>query len=1447
MPKEAADEPGATDPHLSPETWDIIWEATGQARDRLRPHPGWTSPPGYIRDTAGFRAGAGICELGIEFGRWSHCLEETYAIAYQIPAECRRKYAGRGLPRELRLRKLPTRYEGIRPVDPVARWWSSVAAAADALRVELEAAAGGSLSAKGEQAAKFLVGESRHVPAKGVIDLENTDHAAWAEWLRRANTLGAGDAAILAGALREVNGRAQRGATQLAIAGFTSWVTETAVKGIGAIHRMVKDRARAENEIVGTGGISTQSPAEAMEAKRGVWAPKWTALDPVEEEKRFSEAMADARAAASEADLPERTIENLDRCLKCYSPGTGRGIDNLGPLDVARAPNKAKADLLTMFDAMLRRCSVPWQLLAVIMVLIQKPAGGDRAIGLEAFLIRLLGRMCNEEILTWTQSYEEVAFWDRAIRGSSALRTALTRLFLEESAELLGCFSIDASWDIKEFYDSIRPSDGIRAALAWSYPPQLLAICGQIWTASRLLRDGSAFALPIAPTCSVVAGDGSSGNVAKSFVGNLLGRIHRGYMPKGIAAASWIDDVNQRGEGTREGTLASMKDACVEFGHGVQEELKMVISPKSVVTCADAAAAQELVAHVQAHGIPLNVSDEVADLGIERGPRRTRRTKHGTRVRAANRSFAKLRRLAKGAKVRAVAKRVGLTGSLAKMRHGCQGSGASPDQTTRARRALGALVPGHRAGSCLTTALNLEVGDKDPGIAFPTSVVRNWFEGAGRDETSRRRAAAAWPHAWVNITMAKAAGRWAQVKGIISGVIFAMSQLGWGMMEAERWIHPSGDAYAIRTDDDGEVEDTAPFLEVVRESARVGLWRGAAKHHLGGGLEGGADTNQLKRHIRGLEKRGLHQWAGAIRCCATGGVWGRERLAAANPGISPICQRCDLNVPESDFHRAWECPANASLDVCAASDGLIDEAGANAAEWPCFYLRGLIPASWTEVPEPPLVCTEEDIPDGKGVFPMNPATPLAGGEGIKAVGDASGGDQSSDSRVRRIGWAAVVVARQRTERDVPLSEEAIRDAAVFGGGLPGPRQTVNRGELLAVIRAAERAADAGYAWLHHVPAVRGASRPPARPLGPNRDLWKRFGKARARIEIRISKIESHREDFQVIAADPVLTARFLGNCAADAYAGEWASDVAVPKHVKANIDLVESKAYRIQRRLAGTLLDAVDKDRDRPKDRTPAEGRVPRKERIRAALSESEHRAQAVRGGWTCTLCGGRCNGKSVKDIVSWARSSCLPALPVHDRLGDPRTNGRVEVGNRVIHRSHITYFRSAIGYHYCGVCGAVGSNSIKLLAEPCGRELTADGATNLRRLREGLCPGASAAARAYNRGRLHAPGRGPGRTPEFKAVRKAAAPKAAGHAWARQLQARRAGAAAAARDRPGPSAPSPPPAATGAADEAEEAEEDEEEEDAAAAGPAAAPPESEAADRRPGRRPGRRRASFQF
>eukprot|EP00973_Karenia_brevis_P026896 3709284-Karenia_brevis.AAC.1 len=77
------------------------------------------------------------------------------------------------------------------------------------------------------------------------------------------------------------------------------------------------------------------------------------------------------------------------------------------------------------------------------------------------------------------------------------------------------------------------------------------------------------------------------------------------------------------------------------------------------------------------------------------------------------------------------------------------------------------------------------------------------------------------------------------------------------------------------------------------------------------------------------------------------------------------------------------------------------------------------------------------------VSPSLQQGPLVCNERLLAGTDASGGEHTADPRLRRVGWAAVIFGKEMSYLG------AIR------GNLEGA-QTVNRGELMALVEVLER-------------------------------------------------------------------------------------------------------------------------------------------------------------------------------------------------------------------------------------------------------------------------------------------------------------------------------------------------------------------------------------------------------
>ena len=176
-----------------------------------------------------------------------------------------------------------------------------------------------------------------------------------------------------------------------------------------------------------------------------------------------------------------------------------------------------------------------------------------------------------------------------------------------------------------------------------------------------------------------------------------------------------------------------------------------------------------------------------------------------------------------------------------------------------------------------------------------------------------------------------------------------------------------------------------------------------------------------------LVRNFLHGKAGLMKAAAAGGLWPAARLRAADDRYDGLSQRCLAEGNEAEetmLHRVWQCPCNPTSGVFGATEKWCKKAEEQKDEFACFWMRGLVPKTWTEANLWP-----EFAPGIVGCMTWQPDIYFS---------DGSGGVHSKDPRLRRVGWGIV-----RLDQDGELREAC-------HGSVPG-KQTVPRAELMALI------------------------------------------------------------------------------------------------------------------------------------------------------------------------------------------------------------------------------------------------------------------------------------------------------------------------------------------------------------------------------------------------------------
>ncbi len=114
--------------------------------------------------------------------------------------------------------------------------------------------------------------------------------------------------------------------------------------------------------------------------------------------------------------------------------------------------------------------------------------------------------------------------------------------------------------------------------------------------------------------------------------------------------------------------------------------------------------------------------------------------------------------------------------------------------------------------------------------------------------------------------------QWARASGPLQGTIAAMGQLGWVPAQPARWLAPDGATDADLEETDGGAQNDVD--EAIQFSAETAVWRTAASHFLGGGLEEGTPSLRAAKEARSwFVRRGRAAEAKALDAVVCGGTW----------------------------------------------------------------------------------------------------------------------------------------------------------------------------------------------------------------------------------------------------------------------------------------------------------------------------------------------------------------------------------------------------------------------------------------------------------------------------------------------------------------------------------------------------------------------------------------------
>ena len=701
-------------------------------------------------------------------------------------------------------------------------------------------------------------------------------------------------------------------------------------------HAYLKKADSTHNDLaeMEEGGQLVFEPARIVQTKHSYWQGFW---------QRDKDSDSDIEIKLLELQKMSRwhehRLEPLDEDLfniavARLQTNRGRGLDAWAPREVEGLPIQAKQEVFEI----LKDCEVegcfPLQVLVNLVALILKPAGGDRPIGLTAWLYCTWAICRNSPSSSWDE--KKAGFWDDAIKGSSALQATLLRRTNAEAAASLGLCVVENCWDIEKYYDSIDLLQLIVGMQQLDYPIAVAAMDLLIHVAPRILRWNKLFTEPIGISTSILAGTKFSNRYSRIVIFNMMEEL-RSRLPS-VVSRSFVDDLAQSSYGDWAHVVGGILEAAIVLRDHM-ERLKLKISPKSTLVTSSRSLSLKLKSLLAAEGIRVSTKVQVHDLGTEATAGVTRgticRNKRFRKVAARKRKVLRLGRFT------TKAKKLYLTNLWPANSFGLEAYGVTKRQLQRMRADAAACVA-NRSGQCTTTTIAIGLGQKaDPAIALRMKIIRSWVDLWFANPSCHKL----WFKSWAVLTKKLSCEhRWRKVHGTIGTVICTLLDIGWKPHSPCRWGEPDhlGGTWELR--EKGEMAD---LLHEIQNSILSMIWEKASQHHCGAGSQRGVDLTKFNQHIAHLLKKEKFGEAGMLTCIGTGATWMQHRKFQAGLVQSPLCPRCG-NEAETDFHRYWSCPDSANIDdpIIEKTEKMGKIAKRYLGRFDCFWLKGLVPNEW---------------------------------------------------------------------------------------------------------------------------------------------------------------------------------------------------------------------------------------------------------------------------------------------------------------------------------------------------------------------------------------------------------------------------------------------------------------------------------------------------------------------
>jgi len=963
---------------------------------------------------------------------------------------------------------------------------------------------------------------------------------------------------------------------------------------------------------------------------------------------------------------------------------TGGACDTFHPRHFAQLSDPLLVVMAKMFKLILQLWHFPRLVASLLVVLIPKPAGGDRPIGLFAAFFRVWTKWMHfRYVKPWSAGLPR-KYWfgekDRACETCVWIQAATAEYAAYKDGLSYACGLLD----LEKAYENIKHRNLVREARRHRFPMRLIRLAIMLYRMPRMVVIEGIATVYVYTHQTVVAGCSFAVDLMKLSVVTAVDNVQEANPKAWLAVV--VDDLTAAAVGRPSEVFQIVKNVIASLRAELSNcEVSAVLSEaKSQLMASSAKLVKRLGATVECAA--LTAVSQTKNLGSDftaGGPasykvRNKRLASLGPRVRR----MRVLRRA--GAR----SSRLVATGLTPAGLYANSVTGLPPSQLLKMRRLARQGGSLRSAGRNLTLDL-LMVGPKhDPAYKANRDPIIAWHKALWDQRIPRPWQAVAFSYA-IKLPRKRT---WSHVRGPSGAVVATLRRIGWEPRSVNRWVTHRGPINLLEV-------CPASLSKLVDEATTAWLFRDLALSTPGlDFLANGCCVEALHGLLKPKGEDWTPKHVGVMRALVANGIWTQDRLCRAGLVPEPWCLHCGAR--GTLFHRCFECPVSAAyrhqyFEDDSQEGNLLDGALRNCHEpWAPYFVRGLFPTALVPADVPPPCNEAEASEQVETTWYVN--SPL--GYVIGKVCTDGSGLHVKTPLLTRCGWGFCQIA--------PVGQGWVE--AAFRGPLPGFIQEVPRAELYAVYQVllngtppleiftdCKFVAD-GYKAGHRATCTSGYAHADLWAL-----VWDRIDDLGGCDQVSIKWTKGHASRVDVERATVSAWQR-TGNHRADRLARDGAAchpsvDAVAARHQEVVFlnQLYLKFCTRICMRVERLTPDASP-------NRTLGNSLRPRVPRVleKKAFAHAFQPSPSGRG-WTCWVC---------------AKSSVLKA-----NLARQRCAANVHLASHSLWK---------VGrFTFCSRCGARHSERVRLLRRPCtGSPSSASTARCLRLMKDGRDPAVAGA-----------------------------------------------------------------------------------------------------------------------